>query len=178
MPPSHTYHQLRWYKTEDACSLWDAGDAPSPRQLRQTCRLALTDSLSASSQLQLGQATSTAPADKLVCCQLRVAMSSSHLSNRAESHFRSPEEHELEAVGKKAWDNPVYNGSPSTSLKIRAIYNPKSILENPYEGFEEVRDPVPYQEEQNKTMEGKTSPFRKCCFYIFRGIRGKALMSQ
>ncbi|XP_031457941.1 polycystic kidney disease 2-like 1 protein [Phasianus colchicus] len=100
-------------------------------------------------------------------------MSSSHLSNRAESRFRSPEEHELEAVGKKAWDNPAYSGSPSTSLKIRAIYNPKSILENPYESFEEARDPVPYQEEQNRiSQEGKTSPFLKCCFYIFRGIRG------
>ncbi|XP_065602426.1 polycystin-2-like protein 1 [Cyrtonyx montezumae] len=99
-------------------------------------------------------------------------MSSSHPSNRAESHFQCPEEHELEAVRKKAWDNPVYNGSPSTSLKIRAIYNPKSILENPYESFEEVGDPLPYQEEQNKTMGGKTSPFLRCCFYIFRGIRG------
>ncbi|KAM6415897.1 polycystin-2-like protein 1 [Rhynochetos jubatus] len=98
-------------------------------------------------------------------------MSSSHLNHRAESHFRASEEHELEAVGKKAWDNPVYNGSPSTSLKIRAIYNPKSILENPYENFEEM-DPLPYQKEQSKAVDGKTSPFLKCCFYIFRGIRG------
>ncbi|XP_013223916.2 polycystin-2-like protein 1 [Columba livia] len=99
-------------------------------------------------------------------------MSSAHLNSRAASHFRASEEHELEAVGKKAWDNPVYNGSPSTSLKIRAIYNPKSMLENPYENFEEVRAPQYYQEEQSKAMDGKTSPFLKCCFYIFRGIRG------
>lgn len=105
-------------------------------------------------------------------------MSSSHLNNRAESHFRAPEEHELKTVGKKAWDNPVYNGSPSTSLKIRAIYNPKSILENPCENFEEVGDPLPYQTEQNKAVDGKTSPFLKCCFYIFRGIRGKVLIFQ
>ncbi|KAK2536057.1 Pkd2l1 [Columba livia] len=99
-------------------------------------------------------------------------MISAHLNSRAASHFRASEEHELEAVGKKAWDNPVYNGSPSTSLKIRAIYNPKSMLENPYENFEEVRAPQYYQEEQSKAMDGKTSPFLKCCFYIFRGIRG------
>ncbi|XP_009693008.1 PREDICTED: polycystic kidney disease 2-like 1 protein [Cariama cristata] len=99
-------------------------------------------------------------------------MSSSHLNSRAESHFRASEEHELGAVGKKAWDNPVYNGSPSTSLKIRAIYNPKSILENPYENFEEVGGPLPYQEEQRKAVDGKTSPLLKCCFYIFRGVRG------
>ena len=105
-------------------------------------------------------------------------MSASHLNSRAESHFRASEEHELEAVGKKAWDNPVYNGSPSTSLKIRAIYNPKSILENPYENFEELRDPLPYQEEQSKAVDGKTSSFLKRCFYIFRGIRGKALTSH
>lgn len=103
-------------------------------------------------------------------------MSSSHLNNRAESRFQAPEEHELQTVGKKAWDNPVYNGSPSTSLKIRAIYNPKSILENPYENFEEVGDPLPYQTEQNKAVDGKTSPFLKCCFYIFRGIRGKVMI--
>lgn len=105
-------------------------------------------------------------------------MSSSHLSNRAESRFTASEEHELEAVGKKAWDNPVYNGSPSTSLKIRAIYNPKSILENPYENFEEVGDPLPFQEKKSKCVDRKTSPFLKCCFCVFRGIRGKALTSH
>ncbi|RMC11599.1 hypothetical protein DUI87_11720 [Hirundo rustica rustica] len=99
-------------------------------------------------------------------------MNLSHLNNRAESHFKVSEVHELETVGKKAWDNPVYNGSPSTSLKIQTIYNPKSILENPYENFEEVGDPLPYQEEQSKAVNGKTSPFLKCCFCIFRGIRG------
>ncbi|KAM4669505.1 polycystin-2-like protein 1 [Amazona ochrocephala] len=93
-------------------------------------------------------------------------------NNRAGSHFRASEEHELEAVEKKAWDNPVYNGSPSASLKIQAIYSPKSILENPYENFEEVGDPLPYQEEQSKAVDGKASPFLKCCFCIFRGIRG------
>ncbi|XP_010154109.1 PREDICTED: polycystic kidney disease 2-like 1 protein [Eurypyga helias] len=98
-------------------------------------------------------------------------MSLSHLNHRAESHFRASEEHELEVVGKKAWDNPAYNGSPSTSLKIRAIYNPKSILENPYENFEEM-DPLPYQKDQSKAVDRKTNPFLKYCFYIFRGIRG------
>ncbi|XP_031360996.2 polycystin-2-like protein 1 [Lonchura striata] len=99
-------------------------------------------------------------------------MNLSHLNNRAESRFKVSEVHELETVGKKAWDNPVYNGSPSTSLKIQTIYNPKSVLENPYENFEEVGDSLPYQEEQSKAVNGKTSPFLKCCFYIFRGIRG------
>uniref|UniRef100_A0A8C3QHZ4 Polycystin 2 like 1, transient receptor potential cation channel n=1 Tax=Cyanoderma ruficeps TaxID=181631 RepID=A0A8C3QHZ4_9PASS len=99
-------------------------------------------------------------------------MNLSHLNNRAESHFKVSEVHELETVGKKAWDNPAYNGSPSTSLKIQTIYNPKSILENPYENFEEVGDPLPYQEEPSKAVNGKTSPFLKCCFCIFRGIRG------
>ncbi|XP_008500272.2 polycystic kidney disease 2-like 1 protein [Calypte anna] len=99
-------------------------------------------------------------------------MSSSHLNNRAKGHFQTSEEHELEPVGKKAWHDPVSNGSPSTSWKIQAIYNPKSILENPYKNFEEVGDPLPYQEKQSKAVDVKTSPFLKCCFYIFRGIRG------
>lgn len=104
-------------------------------------------------------------------------MNLSRLNNRAESHFKVSEVHELETVGKKAWDNPVYNGSPSTSLKIQTIYNPKSMLENPYENFQEAGDPLPYQEEGSKAVTGKTSPFLKCCFYIFRGIRGKSLLS-
>ncbi|KYO25132.1 hypothetical protein Y1Q_0001766 [Alligator mississippiensis] len=99
-------------------------------------------------------------------------MSCSRLNNRAESHFQAQEEHELEAVGKKAWDNPVYNGSPSSSLKIRAIYNPKSILENPYENIDKVGNSLPYPEERKKSEEVKKSSIPRCCFYVFRGIRG------
>lgn len=101
-------------------------------------------------------------------------MSSSHLNNRAESHFQAQEEHELETLGKKAWDNPVYNGSPSSSLKIRAIYNPKSILENPYENIEKLTDSLPYQTEILK--EEKVKSFPRCCFYIFKGIRGNCML--
>ncbi|XP_039338641.1 polycystic kidney disease 2-like 1 protein isoform X2 [Mauremys reevesii] len=99
-------------------------------------------------------------------------MSSSRLNNRAESHFRAQEEHELETLGKKAWDNPVYNGSPSASLKIRAIYNPKAILENPYENIEKLGDSLPYQEERKKAEDVKKKPLPKCCFCFFKGIRG------
>ncbi|XP_043407852.1 polycystic kidney disease 2-like 1 protein isoform X2 [Chelonia mydas] len=99
-------------------------------------------------------------------------MSSSRLNNRAESHFRAQEEHELETLGKKAWDNPVYNGSPSASLKIRAIYNPKAILENPYENIEKLGDSLPYQEERKKAEDVKKKPLPRCCFYVFKGIRG------
>ncbi|XP_034993769.2 polycystin-2-like protein 1 [Zootoca vivipara] len=101
-------------------------------------------------------------------------MSSSHLNNRADSHFQAREEHELETLGNKAWDNPVYNGSPSSSLKIRAIYNPKSILENPYENIEKLTDSLPYQKEREKEemRVGKKKPFSACCFCICKGIRG------
>ncbi|KAH0624374.1 hypothetical protein JD844_031779 [Phrynosoma platyrhinos] len=100
-------------------------------------------------------------------------MSSSHLSNRAESHFQAQEEHELDTLGKNAWDNPVYNGSPSSSLKIRAIYNPKSILENPYENIEKLTDSLPYQKERRQAEEVKTEKktIPGCCFFIFKGIR-------
>ncbi|XP_061857083.1 polycystin-2-like protein 1 isoform X1 [Colius striatus] len=99
-------------------------------------------------------------------------MSLSHPNSGARSPFRASEEHELQAVGKKAWDNPVYNSSPSTSLKIQAIYNPKSNLESPYKNCEGVENPLPYQEEQRKAVDGKTSLFLKFCLYILRGIRG------
>ncbi|KAG8135252.1 hypothetical protein E2320_008293 [Naja naja] len=102
-------------------------------------------------------------------------MSISHLSNRAESHFQAQEEHELETLGKKAWDNPVYNGSPSSSsLKIRAIYNPKSILENPYENIEKLTGSLSYPKDRKTTEEArkKETPFPGCCYYVFKGIRG------
>ncbi|XP_054839936.1 polycystic kidney disease 2-like 1 protein [Eublepharis macularius] len=101
-------------------------------------------------------------------------MNSSHLNNRAESHFQAQEEHELETLGKKAWDNPVYNGSPSSSMKIRTIYNPKAILENPYENVEKLSDPLPYPEEGKETEDAKKkkSSIPGCCFHIFKGIRG------
>lgn len=102
-------------------------------------------------------------------------MSTSHLSNRAESHFQAQEEHELETLGKKAWDNPAYNGSPSSSsLKIRAIYNPKSILENPYENIEKLTGSLSYPKDRKATEEAKKkeTPFPGCCYYVFKGIRG------
>uniref|UniRef100_A0A8C8SVD9 Polycystin 2 like 1, transient receptor potential cation channel n=1 Tax=Pelusios castaneus TaxID=367368 RepID=A0A8C8SVD9_9SAUR len=99
-------------------------------------------------------------------------MRASRLNNRAESHFQAQEENELDTLGKKAWDNPGYNGSPSASLKIRAIYNPKAILENPYENVEKLGDSLPSQEERKKAEDVKTRPLPRCCFYIFKGIRG------
>nr|XP_060623069.1 polycystin-2-like protein 1 [Anolis sagrei ordinatus] len=102
-------------------------------------------------------------------------MGSFHRSNRAESHFQAQEEHELDTLGKNAWDNPVYNGSPSSSLKIRTIYNPKSILENPYENIEKLTDSPAYEKESKKTEEAKKKekkPFPGICFFIFKGIRG------
>ncbi|XP_020646855.3 polycystin-2-like protein 1 [Pogona vitticeps] len=105
-------------------------------------------------------------------------MSSSHLNNRAESHFQGQEEHELESLGKKAWDNPVYNGSPSSSMKIRAIYNPKSILENPYENIENLTGSLPYQkeskpaEDMKKKQKKKKKPSPACCVFLLKGLRG------
>lgn len=101
-------------------------------------------------------------------------MSSSRLNNRAESHFQAQEEHELEMLGKRAWDNPVYNGSPSSSLKIQAIYNPKSILENPYENIEKPSEALPYQDER-KAVAGAKKSVPSCCFHIVKGIRGNLL---
>ncbi|KAL8186751.1 UNVERIFIED_CONTAM: hypothetical protein K2H54_007248 [Gekko kuhli] len=99
-------------------------------------------------------------------------MSSSRLNNRAESHFRAQEEHELETLGKRAWDNPVYNGSPSSSLKIRAIYNPKATLENPYENTETPSGPLPCQDRREAAEGGKEKrPLPSCCVHIFKGIR-------
>ncbi|KAJ1143207.1 hypothetical protein NDU88_009518 [Pleurodeles waltl] len=100
-------------------------------------------------------------------------MYSSRLNNRADSHFRAQDQHEMENLGKKAWDNPGYNESPSTSLKIRAIYNPKPTLENPYQNIGNLGDPPPYQENMEQIATNKNNSCFGCFFHVFNGIRGK-----
>ncbi|XP_069096617.1 polycystin-2-like protein 1 isoform X2 [Pleurodeles waltl] len=99
-------------------------------------------------------------------------MYSSRLNNRADSHFRAQDQHEMENLGKKAWDNPGYNESPSTSLKIRAIYNPKPTLENPYQNIGNLGDPPPYQENMEQIATNKNNSCFGCFFHVFNGIRG------
>ncbi|KAE8590838.1 hypothetical protein XENTR_v10018227 [Xenopus tropicalis] len=91
-------------------------------------------------------------------------MNSAKLRGRTENHFS--EEQEMDNLGKRAWDNPAFDGSPS--LKIKAIYNPKTVLENPYDNLEQLGDPPPYQEEKKH----KRNPCSQCCMYIVKGIRG------
>uniref|UniRef100_A0A6I8R678 Polycystic kidney disease 2-like 1 n=1 Tax=Xenopus tropicalis TaxID=8364 RepID=A0A6I8R678_XENTR len=90
-------------------------------------------------------------------------MNSAKLRGRTENHFS--EEQEMDNLGKRAWDNPAFDGSPS--LKIKAIYNPKTVLENPYDNLEQLGDPPPYQEEKKH----KRNPCSQCCMYIVKGIR-------
>lgn len=93
-------------------------------------------------------------------------MNPAKLRSRTENQFK--EEQEMDNLGKRAWDNPAYDGSPS--LKIKAIYNPKTILENPYDSMDHLGDPPPYQEERRTKRGNLCSQF--CC-NIGRGIRGK-----
>ncbi|XP_018422591.1 PREDICTED: polycystic kidney disease 2-like 1 protein [Nanorana parkeri] len=92
-------------------------------------------------------------------------MNPAKLRSRTENQFK--EEQEMENLGKKAWDNPAYDGSPSP--KIKAIYNPKTILENPYDSMDHLGDPPPYQEERRTKRGNLCSEF---CSNIVRGIRG------
>lgn len=92
-------------------------------------------------------------------------MNPAKLRSRTENQFR--EEQEMDNLGRKAWDNPAYEGSPS--LKIKAIYNPKTILENPYDSMDHLGDPPPYQEKKMK----RGNCCSKFCSYIGQGIRGK-----
>ncbi|OCT71797.1 polycystic kidney disease 2-like 1 protein [Xenopus laevis] len=90
-------------------------------------------------------------------------MNPAKLRARTENHFS--EEQEMDNLGKRAWDNPAFDGSPS--LKIKAIYNPKTVLENPYDNLEHLGDPPPYQEKKHKR-----NPCSQFCMYIVKGIRG------
>ncbi|XP_039591123.1 polycystic kidney disease 2-like 1 protein [Polypterus senegalus] len=101
-------------------------------------------------------------------------MHSSKLNNCLENHFNIKEEHELDSVGKKAWVNPAYNGSPATSpLKIRALYNPRALLENPYENVGKLEILPPYPVDI-KAVESEVPKKEShgCCYFIYRGIRG------
>ncbi|OCT70085.1 polycystic kidney disease 2-like 1 protein [Xenopus laevis] len=91
-------------------------------------------------------------------------MNPAKLRGRTENHFS--EEQEMDNLGKRAWDNPAFDGSPS--LKIKAIYNPKTVSENPYDNLEHLGDPPPYQEEKKH----KRNPCSQFCMYIVKGIRG------
>ncbi|XP_075072553.1 polycystin-2-like protein 1 isoform X3 [Mixophyes fleayi] len=93
-------------------------------------------------------------------------MNPAKLRSRAENQFKAQEEQEMDNLGKKAWDNPAYDGSPSP--KIKAIYNPKTVLENPYDSMDHFGDPPPYQKEKKK----KSNLCSQCCSHIVRGIRG------
>ncbi|KAM4704443.1 polycystin-2-like protein 1 [Rhinophrynus dorsalis] len=95
-------------------------------------------------------------------------MNPAKLRSRNDTHFKTREEQEMDNLGKKAWDNPAYDGSPS--LKIKTIYNPKPVLENPYDNIDHLGDPPPYQEER-KTKK-RSNPCSQFCFYIGKGIRG------
>ncbi|XP_072280528.1 polycystin-2-like protein 1 [Pyxicephalus adspersus] len=92
-------------------------------------------------------------------------MNPAKLRSRTENQFK--EEQEMDNLGKKAWDNPAYEGSPSP--KIKAIYNPKTILENPYDSMDHLGDPPPYQEDNRPKRGNLCSEF---CANIGRGIRG------
>ncbi|XP_043912299.1 polycystic kidney disease 2-like 1 protein [Protopterus annectens] len=100
-------------------------------------------------------------------------MSSSKLNNRAESHFTAQEELELESFGKKAWDNPAYSHSPPTSpFKVRAIYNPRAIIPNPYENAGKLANFPIYQDEEKSEGDATKKQSPGCCYQVFRGIRG------
>uniref|UniRef100_A0A6I8NZ03 Polycystin-2-like protein 1 n=1 Tax=Ornithorhynchus anatinus TaxID=9258 RepID=A0A6I8NZ03_ORNAN len=82
------------------------------------------------------------------------------------------EEHELATLGRNAWDNPAYNGSPASSLKIHTIYSPTSLLENSYgvRGEEPGSTTPPPPCLAEKESVKKLGP--GCCLHISRRIRG------
>ncbi|KAG9485041.1 hypothetical protein GDO78_008258 [Eleutherodactylus coqui] len=94
-------------------------------------------------------------------------MNPAKLRSRTENQFKAHEEQEMDNLGRRAWDNPAYDGSPSP--KIKAIYNPKTVLENPYDSMDNLGDPPPYQEEKHHKRGNLCSA---CCAHIARGIRG------
>ncbi|XP_041123511.1 polycystic kidney disease 2-like 1 protein [Polyodon spathula] len=102
----------------------------------------------------------------------------STLINRAASHFGVQESYELDRRDKQAWVNPAYNGSPPSSPRtVRAIYNPQSLMANPYGNLGKLEVLPPYPTDM-KVMESAGEKNKKeekpqgCCYFIGRGICG------
>ncbi|KAL6487075.1 hypothetical protein MHYP_G00037010 [Metynnis hypsauchen] len=95
------------------------------------------------------------------------------LNNRAESHLSSQVECELENLGKRAWVNQAYCGTPPpVQRSISTVYNPQPLFHSPLDSMGKLSAPNPYPAEdsiRNQYSEKKSSG---CCSSILRAIKG------
>ncbi|KAG7462420.1 hypothetical protein MATL_G00184660 [Megalops atlanticus] len=98
-------------------------------------------------------------------------MHASHLNNRAESHFRPQLESEMDNMGGSGIMNMAYSSSPPLS-PLSTIYNPKPVLENPYENMHEPGVSASLKAEIKAFNHDKRKQSSGCCSFIAKGLRG------
>ncbi|XP_064173028.1 polycystin-2-like protein 1 [Anguilla rostrata] len=98
-------------------------------------------------------------------------MQASFLNNRAESHFTPSLECELDSLGGEGVVNLGYSRSPPLS-PLSTIYNPKSVLANPYGSSCKLDLPAPVAAESKSPSDHQGKPSTGCCSFITRAVRG------
>ncbi|KAG9344332.1 hypothetical protein JZ751_011001, partial [Albula glossodonta] len=98
-------------------------------------------------------------------------MQASRLNNRAESHFSPTMDCELDNIGGDGIVNLGYSCSPPLS-PLSTIYNPKPMLENPYDSSCKLDLPAPGTAESKARSTKQEEKVTGCCSFLSRGIRG------
>ncbi|XP_058507894.1 polycystin-2-like protein 1 [Solea solea] len=100
------------------------------------------------------------------------------LNNRAESHLSGQVECELDSVGKGAWVNQGYCGSPPPPPRaVSTIYNPQPLFQGSMDSMYKLDSPSPFHhppEEPLPTEKSLKKKQRGCCSFI-KGLWGTTL---
>ncbi|XP_026794476.3 polycystic kidney disease 2-like 1 protein [Pangasianodon hypophthalmus] len=89
-----------------------------------------------------------------------------HVNGRAESHLSSQVECELESVGKRAWVNQAYCGTPPlVRHSVNTVYNVPSHFGTPN----------PYQAEATVLNQQQEKKKSGCCSAFLKGLWGTTL---
>nr|XP_043901609.1 polycystic kidney disease 2-like 1 protein [Solea senegalensis] len=98
------------------------------------------------------------------------------LNNRAESHLSG--QVELDSVGKGAWVNHGYSGSPPPLPRaVSTIYNPQPLFQGSMDSMYKLDSPSPFHhppEEPLPTEKSLEKKQRGCCSFI-KGLWGTTL---
>uniref|UniRef100_A0A8B9HAG1 Polycystin 2 like 1, transient receptor potential cation channel n=1 Tax=Astyanax mexicanus TaxID=7994 RepID=A0A8B9HAG1_ASTMX len=98
------------------------------------------------------------------------------LNNRAESHLSSQVECELENLGKRAWVNQAYCGTPPpVHRSISTVYNPQPLFHSQLDSMGKVSAPNPYPAENSVMNQYHEKKSSGCCSFLLRGLWGTTL---
>lgn len=92
------------------------------------------------------------------------------LNNRAETHLRGQVECELDAVGRGAWVNQGYCGSPPPLPRaVSTIYNPQPLFQGSMDSMYKLDSPGLFDHppvEQTPAEKSQEKKQRGCCSFI------------